>query len=251
MVYRAGAFNLSPFMLKFIMEWFNYNDLLKIVLAALIGAAIGFEREAHGQAAGLRTYVLVSIGACLMMLLSIHMEELFRLSGKYERVINIDPGRIASYAIASMGFLGAGAIIKGKGSVKGLTTAAGLWLVTGIGLTIGAGFIIPAVFAAVISLLFLVGLRRIKITMPRTEFIILTVRYSGPQSPLEKIKEILTAYTQMTLHFVNYAYELKDNTAVYRIRLSHRKPVIFEEILVKLRDIKCIEEVRWEESDIP
>ncbi len=63
-------------------------------------------------------------------------------------MVRLDPARIASYAIASMGFLGAGAIITGKGSVRGLTTAAGLWLATGLGLAIGAGYLIPALFAA-------------------------------------------------------------------------------------------------------
>ena len=120
------------------------DDLVKLVLASLMGAAIGFERESHGQAAGIRTNILVCTGACLMMLLSLHMEEMFRALSVADSVVRLDPGRIASYAIASMGFLGAGAIIKGKGSIKGLTTAAGLWLVTGIGLSTGAGFVIPA-----------------------------------------------------------------------------------------------------------
>ncbi len=110
-------------------------ELGKLVLAALLGGAIGFERETHGQAAGVRTNILVGVGACLMMILSLHMEELFRHLNA-DSTVRLDPGRIASYAIASMGFLGAGAIIKGKGSVRGLTTAAGLWLVTGIGLSV-------------------------------------------------------------------------------------------------------------------
>ena len=113
-------------------------DTGKLLLAAIVGGSIGFEREAHGQAAGFRTYIIVCVGSCLMMLLSLHIEELYRQLSD-QSTVRLDPGRIASYAIASMGFLGAGAIIKGKGSVRGLTTAAGLWVVTGIGLSIGAG----------------------------------------------------------------------------------------------------------------
>src|SRR4030042_2995797 len=115
----------------------------KLALAALVGGAIGFERETHGEAAGLRTNILVCVGACLMMLLSLYMEELYRHLGSGPSVVRLDPSRIASYAIASMGFLGAGAIITGKGSVRGLTTAAGLWLATGLGLASGAGSLIP------------------------------------------------------------------------------------------------------------
>jgi putative Mg2+ transporter-C (MgtC) family protein len=233
------------------MELIHIDYLARLALAALVGASLGFERESHGQAAGVRTYVLVCIGACLMMLLSLHMEEIFHdLSGD-KSVARVDPGRIASYAIASMGFLGAGAIIKGKGSVKGLTTAAGLWLVTGIGLAIGAGFIIPALFTTLVSLLSLFGLKRLKVTVYRTEFIILTIKCRGLQSPLQKIRNILSTYAHLTLHFINYSTEISGKTTTYRIRLSHRKPVDFEMLLDKLRLIKCVYEVSWEESDIP
>jgi putative Mg2+ transporter-C (MgtC) family protein len=227
------------------------DDLAKLVLATLTGAAIGFEREAHGQAAGLRTNILVCIGACLMMLLSLHMEEMFRTLGVTESVVRLDPGRIASYAIASMGFLGAGAIIKGKGTIKGLTTAAGLWLVTGVGLSIGAGFIAPAVFTTFISLLFLYGLRRLKIVLPRTEFISLTVRCSGTCNPIEQIRGVLDEYSHITVHFINYTNETKEMNFSYRIRISHRAPIRFEDITDRLAAIDCVNEVRWEESYIP
>src|SRR5512135_2344720 len=115
-------------------------DLGKILLAAILGGAVGFERESHGQAAGFRTNILVCVGACLMMMLSLELEHLFR-NLTSETAVRLDPGRIASYAIASMGFLGGGAIIKGKGSVRGLTTAASLWLDTGLGLAVGAGYV--------------------------------------------------------------------------------------------------------------
>ena len=127
-------------------DWQHVSwDLTKLVIAAVIGGAIGFEREAHGQAAGLRTYILVSVGACLMMMLSMEMEHFYRHLSVDQSVVRLDPARIASYAIASMGFLGAGAIITGKGTVRGLTTAAGLWLVTGIGL----GVILAGIFIMV------------------------------------------------------------------------------------------------------
>ncbi len=233
------------------MDWFHTDALVKLLLAALTGTAIGFERESHGQAAGLRTNVLVCLGACLMMLLSLRMEGIFRAFGVSESVVRLDPGRIASYAIASMGFLGAGAIIKGKGTIRGLTTAAGLWLVTGVGLSIGAGYITPAIFTTVISLIFLYGLRRIKIVLPRTEFIILTIKCSGECNPIDKITGLLSAYSQITVHFINYVSSIRNKNFTYRIRISHKKPVSFEEISNKLSDIHCIDEIRWEESDIP
>jgi putative Mg2+ transporter-C (MgtC) family protein len=233
------------------MEALYLGDLAKLALATLTGAAIGFERESHGQAAGLRTNILVCIGACLMMLLSLHMETIFHSLGVTDSVVRLDPGRIASYAIASMGFLGAGAIIKGKGSIKGLTTAAGLWLVTGVGLSIGAGYIIPAVFTTFFSLLYLYGLRRIKVLLPRTEFIVLTIISSGSDNPISRIKKILADYVHITVHFVNYANKVKDGTKIYRIRISHKEPVQFEDIMERLNEVECVDEIRWEESDIP
>ncbi len=233
------------------MEWIHPDDLAKLVLATLMGASVGFERESHGQAAGIRTNILVCTGACLMMLLSLHMEEVFHSFNVSESVVRLDPGRIASYAIASMGFLGAGAIIKGKGSIKGLTTAAGLWLVTGVGLSIGAGFIIPAVFTTFISLVFLYGLRRLKLLLPRTEFLILTIKCSGSCNPIDSIREVLAEYPHITIHFINYVSEVKERNISYRMRLSHREAVRVEDILDKLAVIECINEVRWEESDIP
>ena len=101
-----------------------------------------------------------------MMMLSLEMEHFYRHLSVDQSVVRLDPARIASYAIASMGFLGAGAIITGKGTVRGLTTAAGLWLVTGIGLAIGAGYLIPALFATGVSLMILTGCATLKKSSP-------------------------------------------------------------------------------------
>ena len=142
----------------------------KIALAAVLGGVIGFERESKGQFAGFRTILLISIGSCLMMMLSLHMPLLYESMGA-DSVLRIDPARIASYAIASMGFLGGGAIIKGRGSVRGLTTAASLWLVTGLGLSVGAGFYIPAILCALISIVVLYNMSRFKILVPHRQFV--------------------------------------------------------------------------------
>src|SRR5512142_385078 len=146
-----------------VLDWQHFTwDLLKLILAACVGGAIGFERETHGQAAGLRTNILVCVGACLMMMLSLEMEHIHRHLSVSQSVVRLDPGRIASYAIASMGFLGAGAIIKGRGSVRGLTTAAGLWVVTGMGLAVGAGYILQTLFATALILVALYWLHPIR-----------------------------------------------------------------------------------------
>ena len=222
----------------------------KLALAALVGGAIGFERETHGEAAGLRTNILVCVGACLMMLLSLYMEDLYRHLGSGPSVVRLDPSRIASYAIASMGFLGAGAIITGKGSVRGLTTAAGLWLVTGMGLSIGAGYLLPVIFAAILSLGALYGLRRIKAVFPRDEFTSLTLKYRGPDKPLEHIKKILAEHG-ISVQFVNYQHELATGTTTYRLRLQSKENAPWGEAIKIISGTKGLEELQWQEGEVP
>ncbi len=118
---------------------------LRILLSFFIGTIIGFEREAHNQPAGLRTHILISIGATIIMLLSIYIPQTFT------NAANGDPGRIAAQVVSGIGFLGAGAILKFGGNVKGLTTAASIWAIAALGLAVGAGmYIISAIGAVVI-----------------------------------------------------------------------------------------------------
>jgi putative Mg2+ transporter-C (MgtC) family protein len=225
-------------------------DLARLVLAALVGAAIGFEREAHGQAAGLRTFILVTVGACLMMMLSLEMAEIHRHLSVDQSVVRLDPARIASYAIASMGFLGAGAIITGKGSVRGLTTAAGLWLATGLGLSIGAGYLIPALFATCVSLIILYCLRLIKKIFSHDVFTLLTLSYQGTEDPLDMIKAILND-NDINIQFINFKLKLGDNLKMYRFRLQAKDTVRFKDFLPALAKIKGVKELHWQEGEVP
>lgn len=222
----------------------------KLVLAAILGGFIGFEREAHGQAAGLRTYTLVCVGSSLLMMLSLHMEEVHRHLLVNESVVRLDPGRIASYAIASMGFLGAGAIITGKGSVRGLTTAAGLWLVTAIGLAVGAGYLVPAFFATLISLIVLFGFRRIKATFFREEHTLLSLTYDRQEKPLKVIKKILADH-KVAIQFINYKAEMPSNTVTYSLRLLSSEDVPWGSIVKFLSQTSGLKEIHWQEGVVP
>jgi putative Mg2+ transporter-C (MgtC) family protein len=225
-------------------------ELARLVLAAAVGAAIGFEREAHGQAAGLRTFILVSVGACLMMMLSLEMEEIHRHLSVDQSVVRLDPARIASYAIASMGFLGAGAIITGKGSVRGLTTAAGLWLATGLGLAIGAGYLLPALFATGISLVILYGLRILKRIFTHDLYTTLTLKYYGAENPLDRIKQILKDH-RIAIQFINYRLEPPSNLITYRFLLQSKDNIVFKNLLASLSETEGLQEINWQEGEVP
>jgi putative Mg2+ transporter-C (MgtC) family protein len=116
----------------------------RLCLAAFLGGLVGLEREVHSQPAGLRTHMVVSLGSCLMMLVSLYMAQLGPTPG--------DPGRIAAQVVTGIGFLGAGAIMRFGMSVKGLTTAACLWTVAGIGLAAGCGYWKAAVATTLLTL---------------------------------------------------------------------------------------------------
>jgi putative Mg2+ transporter-C (MgtC) family protein len=142
-----------------VTEW---DALLRMTIAAIVGGVIGFERETLDKAAGLRTHMLVSLGAAVFMAGSLLLVEHFKDG---PQVSQVDPTRIASTIVTGVGFLGGGIIFKSDQRVRGLTTAAGLWVVAAIGMAIGAGFYITGVGATVIALVILVGLRRVESRM--------------------------------------------------------------------------------------
>lgn len=119
--------------------------LLRLALASVLGGIIGLERESINRPAGFRTHVLVSVGAALVMLVSIYGFSQQLAEGRLS-----DPARLAAQVISGIGFLGAGTILKDGNTIRGLTTAASLWVVAGIGLAVGSGFYLGAVGGTVL-----------------------------------------------------------------------------------------------------
>jgi putative Mg2+ transporter-C (MgtC) family protein len=235
------------------MDFTFFYEIGRLLMAAVLSGAIGFERESHGQAAGFRTYLIVGIASCLMMMLSLHMEVLYSSLAVDKSVVRLDPGRIASYAIASMGFLGAGAIIKGKGSVRGLTTAAALWAVTGIGLSVGAGYVVPAVLTTVFILASLYLVYPVKALSHRRIYTVLSVKAVTTEGLLNRIKEILAEYRDLSVQFVNYHRDITANMVTYRIRIHHsdESQQHWSDIVKRVSALPQMKEVTWEESDVP
>jgi len=135
------------------------NFIIRLLMASVLGALIGLERDLHGRAAGLRTNLLVSLGSAVFMVLSESIAVLHAESGG-DSILRADPGRIAANVITGIGFLGAGAIIKYGFSIRGLTTAACLWVTAGIGMSSGAGFYELSIITTVIALFSLIVLNR-------------------------------------------------------------------------------------------
>ena len=136
------------------------GTLVRLVIAAVLGGAIGLERELDEKAAGLRTHILVSLGSAVFTLVSAYGFREFLTSGG--AVVRADPSRIAAQIVTGIGFLGAGVIFRQGLSVRGLTTAASLWLVAAVGMAAGAGFWAAAVVATAAGLICLRPLEWVK-----------------------------------------------------------------------------------------
>ena len=130
----------------------NLDFCLRILIALLCGGAIGFERSRHFKEAGIRTHVIVCVGAALIMVVSKYGFVDLALDGGayYPGTRGADASRIAAQVVSGISFLGAGVIFKKEGLVRGLTTAAGIWITAAIGLAVGSGMLLLGLFTAVV-----------------------------------------------------------------------------------------------------
>ncbi len=138
----------------------------RMVVAALLGAMIGFERERRNRSAGLRTHMLVALAAAVFALLTL---EIIQNPALENDRVRIDPTRVLQAMTAGVAFLAAGAIIQSQGHVRGLTTGAGLWLAGALGTAAGLGYGFIAFVAAVVGLVIIVVLRWLEPTIQRHE----------------------------------------------------------------------------------
>ena len=130
----------------------------RVLLAAVLGVVIGFERFYKHKEAGIRTHALVAMGAALFTVISV-----FGFEGTGFR----DPARVAAQVVVGIGFIGAGLIFLKENAVRGLTTAAGVWAAAAIGMASGVGFFALAVYATIITLFLLWGVRLVEKRLPR------------------------------------------------------------------------------------
>ncbi len=146
--------------LSFFREFTTLSILVRILLALLVGGAIGLERGRQGRAAGMRTHILVCMGSALTTMIGFYTTEILGYTN--------DPLRASAQVISGIGFLGVGTILlKGRFQITGLTTAAGLWATAAIGLALGAGFVEGAIITFAVSMLTVVFLHRFETKLNR------------------------------------------------------------------------------------
>ena len=163
---------------------FGLDFLLEMMLAVVLGGVIGIERELKDKPAGLRTHILICLGATLFTDLA-------------QRLVGVggDPGRLAGHVAAGVGFIGAGTILHQRGEVTGLTTAANVWVVAAIGMALGFGAYRDAIAATVVVVLVLAGLGHAERTLDRwaSKDGRFEVRARAEPSPVEELRAAAAA----------------------------------------------------------
>ncbi len=137
----------------------NFIIIFRIILAVILAFIPGTERELTGKFAGLRTHILVCVGACVFTLLSIYG---FQMRVADNIVVQNDPARIAAQVITGIGFIGAGTVMRHGSNVLGITTAATLWICAAIGMSCGCGQYMSAITASLATLVVLILIRRLE-----------------------------------------------------------------------------------------
>jgi len=161
----------------------------RLVLAIVLAGALGLERESRGRPAGLRTHILVCLGATLLMIVSEFIAQEFAETAGQTW---LDRGRIAAGIITGIGFLGAGTIVNTPNEQRGLTTAAMIWFVASLGIAIGAGYYVISVLATVLALSIVMGLRVLEFNLRAHDHFMLFITLPADKLDLEAVKASLT-----------------------------------------------------------
>ncbi len=179
------------------LEW---EHLLRLLVAGILGTVVGLEREYRAKAAGYRTHFLICLGSATFMLVSQYgFNAVIEKYGGQVNAMRLDPARIAAQVVSGIGFLGAGTIILQKQIVKGLTTAAGLWALAGVGLAIGAGMYFVGIAATVFIL---IGLEVLRFFFKGLGLRSLGLEILVPEQPqLESIQKILAESRYMVSNY--------------------------------------------------
>ncbi len=215
--------------------------MFQLLLATALGALVGLEREVHGRPAGLRTHILVCLGAALIIVAFENLKLSLISSG--DDILAMDPARAAAGVITGIGFLGAGTILKGKDHVVGLTTAASIWVVAAIGITTGLGEYFLATTATILVLFALFVLHKIDIKSEHYGEIFLTGK--GGVAFYENSRKQIA---QMGFRIKGYHIEAisKEGDMKVRFLVKYKEAEMGSNIIEQLFKVEGIDAVSWE-----
>lgn len=210
--------------------------LSRLLLSALFAGFIGLERESHGRPAGLRTHILVAVGSCLIMLLSIY--------GFGPSWSNRDPARLAAQVISGIGFLGAGTILREGATIKGLTTAASLWVVAGIGLAVGSGFYLGATAATIIAVMALFFLEKLEKRFLSPQAVTLEATVTDQPGQLGEMCTIIGRHG-FSIHSIDLERDESTDSALVSLQIEGRRLDNPDQLLDELRRMSGMRRLLW------
>jgi putative Mg2+ transporter-C (MgtC) family protein len=221
---------------------FDLDMLSRLLLASVLGAFIGFEREVHGRPAGFRTHLLVSLGSCLFVIISIDFYRMFGNSRGMGQ-LGVDPGRIAAQVVTGIGFLGAGAIIRERASIRGLTTAACLWVAAAIGLSCGAGRFGPAIVVTLLAVLSLLLLKKVENRIRKDTYTAVKVWSTDLDGQLARVEKNM-AECQVEVLNLSVEKDLENGSISLDFYVKHKTDVIIGNLLDRIALIPGVKKVR-------
>jgi len=214
--------------------------ILRLILAAVLGAIVGLERERKNWTAGMRTHMMVCLGSSLMMMVS---------SYGFADVLNtdhvtLDPSRIAAQVVSGIGFLGAGTIILlRQGIVRGLTTASGLWTVAGVGLACGGGMYFAASITTVFALVILWALQPIeKRLVQRYTQRTLKLTLQDTVNPMQLLDEW---FDMEEIKLANFSYHKALNETTVELKFDEKGADNIMKALETIKDHSAIKDISW------
>ena len=194
----------------------EHQIILRLLISAVLGSLVGLERERLNWVAGLRTHMLVCVGATLFMIVSA-----FGFADILSREhVTLDPSRVAAQVVSGIGFLGAGTIILRREVVRGLTTAASLWSVAAVGLAVGGGLYLAALWGTVLILIILAGIKPLERRFSRARQTCLLI--------------LVIDRRELSLVAIESALEMA-NLRLKHIRIQHGKVPYEDRLQIRLR----------------
>lgn len=214
---------------------------IRILLSAILGGLIGFERERRNQPAGLRTQMILAVGATLSMILSIDLAYQFAPGSPAG-----DPARLAAQVVSGIGFLGAGAILHFGANVKGLTTATSLWTVAIIGLVVGAGHYLIAIATGLLIVLILDVVSRLERRFIQREAeLTVTIKVQDRHGLVEEIRTRLGA-AEFPVATTRLDKDLETNLVTICLEIHASKAGMFDRLIGQISKIEGVKNFKIE-----
>lgn len=232
--------------------FFSHGEMLiRLILAALIGGAIGYEREIRGRDAGIRTHALVSLGAAIITLAQLKASEwvinYVVTNPEFMNILTSDITRMTAQIVSGIGFLGAGTIIVSRRSITGLTTAASIWAVAGLGISIGMGHYLLSLSGAAIIL---IVLSTVKALFKMDQDKNMEIQYSKGSKTIKSIEKVFEETNVKVLSEDHSATYADNDDSLYKVVYELHIPTDIKlkqlmDVIGKNENVQKISTIKW------